>query len=453
MSQITEQQTARNKWFEYRAQEFLLKLTEVLRSEHPDDDDDHYDKVELVNVWPFIMIEAEKLAPVDLERYGGEEFKSFMSQDISVLIDKYPHLLLHARMSLKRQKEDRERKEQKKRKLEESAGGSAGVDASIRAAGGNAGVDAMERALRQARPGPCPRMMSLMYQTRIKKLVEKNRELETAVAGWKSDFEFAQARAAGASGAGMGTGVNARAPARGSDHDGPLGSVSLRECPLVQVLDDKRVIEPYLKRIKVLKEESSHLKKQIQDESEAYVQAIRFANIRKQDMNTEMWLARDKCERTESKNAELHKEISELKVEIAKLKGKRLDLPPHELDELLDVVKETIRKISDQKNLQEVKEKIEGENRFCCPLSTGLFEFPVVAPDGYTYEKEKIEQWIQVQLEENKYDRNRRGQWLSPKTGVLLTSRLLVPNFDIKSLMEEQIHKSLVEMRAKEVSR
>jgi len=313
-------------------------------------------------------MEAETLTLDYIEIYGGEKFKSFIAQDISVLHQHYPRLLLDAQTTVDN---ENKRKEQKKRKLEESAGGSAaggsaagGSAAGGSAAGGSAGVDAMETALLQARPGPCPRMMSLMYQKQIERLV-----------------------------------------------------------------------------------------KQIQDQSQVYEQAIRFANIRKQDMNTERWLALDKCERTESKNAELHKEISELKVEIAKLKGKRLDLPPRELDELLDVVKETIRKISDQKNLQEVKEKMEGENIFCCSLSGGLFEFPVLALDGYTYEKEKIEQWIEVQLDKNEVYVDRRGKWLSPKTGVLLPSTLLVPNFDIKSLMEEEIHKRLVEMRAKEVSR
>jgi len=377
MSQIIEEMTeaqkkAIAKWLLWRGQQYILEIQEAkdkeakekeharffrrLAGDYSNDDDDDAEEDEetrIAQAWVLVKREAETLTPDYIEIYGGEKFKSFIAQDISVLHQHYPRLLLDAQTTVDN---ENKRKEQKKRKLEESAGGSA--------AGGSAGVDAMETALLQARPGPCPRMMSLMYQKQIERLV-----------------------------------------------------------------------------------------KQIQDQSQVYEQAIRFAKIRKQDMNTERWLALDKCERTESKNAELHKEISELKVEIAKLKGKRLDLPPRELDELLDVVKETIRKISDQKNLQEVKEKMEGENIFCCSLSGGLFEFPVLALDGYTYEKEKIEQWIEVQLDKNEVYVDRRGKWLSPKTGVLLDSTLLVPNFDIKSLMEEEIHKRLVEMRAKEVSR
>jgi len=382
-----EQKKAFAKWLLWRGRQYILEMQEAknkeakekeharffrrLAGDYSNDDDDDAEEDEetrIAQAWQLVKMEAETLTLDYIEIYGGEKFKSFIAQDISVLHQHYPRLLLDAQTTVDN---ENKRKEQKKRKLEESAGGSAaggsaagGSAAGGSAAGGSAGVDAMETALLQARPGPCPRMMSLMYQKQIERLV-----------------------------------------------------------------------------------------KQIQDQSQVYEQAIRFANIRKQDMNTERWLALDKCERTESKNAELHKEISELKVEIAKLKGKRLDLPPRELDELLDVVKETIRKISDQKNLQEVKEKMEGENIFCCSLSGGLFEFPVLALDGYTYEKEKIEQWIEVQLDKNEVYVDRRGKWLSPKTGVLLPSTLLVPNFDIKSLMEEEIHKRLVEMRAKEVSR
>jgi hypothetical protein len=397
MSQIIEKMTEEQKkafakWLLWRGRQYILEMQEAknkeakekeharffrrLAGDYSNDDDDDAEEDEetrIAQAWQLVKMEAETLTLDYIEIYGGEKFKSFIAQDISVLHQHYPRLLLDAQTTVDN---ENKRKEQKKRKLEESAGGSAaggsaaggsaagGSAAGGSAAGGSAGVDAMETALLQARPGPCPRMMSLMYQKQIERLV-----------------------------------------------------------------------------------------KQIQDQSQVYEQAIRFANIRKQDMNTERWLALDKCERTESKNAELHKEISELKVEIAKLKGKRLDLPPRELDELLDVVKETIRKISDQKNLQEVKEKMEGENIFCCSLSGGLFEFPVLALDGYTYEKEKIEQWIEVQLDKNEVYVDRRGKWLSPKTGVLLPSTLLVPNFDIKSLMEEEIHKRLVEMRAKEVSR
>lgn len=156
--------------------------------------------------------------------------------------------------------------------------------------------------------------------------------------------------------------------------------------------------------------------------------------------------ARDACERAESKTAEL-------KAEIAKLKGQNLNLSPDELSELLDVVKETIRKISDQQNLLKVKKIMEDENRFCCPLSMGIYTEPVVAQDGHTYDKKAIETWIESQVKANEKHRARRGKWLSPNTKVLLDSKVLVPNFAMKSLMEEEIHQRVVKMRDTEVSR
>ena len=330
MSQITEQQTARKRWFDYRAQEYLLKRAEALGFENPagfeNPDDD--DEVGLVHAWQFIMIEAEKLAPVDLERYGGEEFKSFMSQDISVLIDKYPHLLLHARMGLKRQKEDRERKEQKKRKLEESAGGSA---AGGSAAGGSAGVDAMETALLQARPGPCPLMMSLTYQKRIERLVKRELDLVTAVAKWKSDFEFAQARA------------------------------------------------------------------------------------------------------TESSA-----QNEEFKQEIKKLKGQDLNLPADEMDQLIkdqELYHDRLLKLRVQRELEmrSVETVLEEDPDIVCSITGNVFEDPVVAQDGFTYERQAIEKWIRDKIYANRDNQFNPRKWNSPRTGAYFDSNVVFPNIDKKT--------------------
>jgi hypothetical protein len=76
------------------------------------------------------------------EIYSGEEFKSFIAQDISVLCDHYPDLLLDAQTRLNKANE---RREQNKRKLDtESAGGSAagGSAAGWSAAGAGARIDA-----------------------------------------------------------------------------------------------------------------------------------------------------------------------------------------------------------------------------------------------------------------------------------------------------------------------
>jgi hypothetical protein len=161
------QKIALDKWVGWRAEQFLqeekaAKEEEAKKKEdarlwrrlagdysNDDDDDDAEDDEEtrIAQAWELVKSEAENLSPDYLEIYGGEEFKSFIAQDISVLCDHYPDLLLHARMRLNK---TNERKAQKKRKLDtESAGGSAaggsaaGASAAgASAAGASAGIDA-----------------------------------------------------------------------------------------------------------------------------------------------------------------------------------------------------------------------------------------------------------------------------------------------------------------------
>jgi hypothetical protein len=60
---------------------------------------------------------------------------------------------------------------------------------------------------------------------------------------------------------------------------------------------------------------------------------------------------------------------------------------------------------------------------FVCPLTHELFEQPVVAADGHTYEAAYITQWLAV-----------RGT--SPTCGTQLPHTELVPNYTLRSLME-----------------
>jgi len=337
MSQITEHKTARNKWLIYRAQEYFLKQAEALGFENPEgfenpDEDD--DEVTRVLIWEFIIIEAEKLAPVDRKRYGGEEFDSFMAQDTSVLMYEYPDLLHHARMGLKRQKEDRERREHKRRKLTESAGGSAagGSAAGGSAAGGSAAGASSSAAGGSA--GPCPR---------IQELLEQNGELEAEL----------------------------------------------------------RQVKSQLDSVKVSDRES-------------------------------------------------RAENEQLKQRIEELMGRVLNLPEPRLRELLDTVVQSLRIISNKVHLGAVKTRLEGTHSFCCPISTDLYQDPVCAADGHTYERVKITNWIRVQLEKNLHN-NRRGTWQSPVTHIHQTYAQVHPNTTILSLMHEKIEEELIKMRVKEV--
>eukprot|EP00742_Colponemidia_sp_Colp-10_P010151 GILJ01011126.1.p1 GENE.GILJ01011126.1~~GILJ01011126.1.p1 ORF type:complete len:297 (-),score=23.25 GILJ01011126.1:281-1171(-) len=55
-----------------------------------------------------------------------------------------------------------------------------------------------------------------------------------------------------------------------------------------------------------------------------------------------------------------------------------------------------------------------------CPISHDMMVYPVVAQDGYTYERECIEQWL-------------NHSNVSPLTGLQITDKTLYPNYNIRS--------------------
>ena len=60
---------------------------------------------------------------------------------------------------------------------------------------------------------------------------------------------------------------------------------------------------------------------------------------------------------------------------------------------------------------------------FVCPITHELMEIPVVAQDGFTYEKTAIEDWM-------------RHKQTSPKTNEPIEA-VLMPNFNIRTLITE----------------
>jgi hypothetical protein len=61
---------------------------------------------------------------------------------------------------------------------------------------------------------------------------------------------------------------------------------------------------------------------------------------------------------------------------------------------------------------------------FRCPITTDRMLDPVVAADGHTYERAAIEQWLAKSAK-------------SPMTGSVLGSRILTPNFTLRSMIAE----------------
>ena len=60
-----------------------------------------------------------------------------------------------------------------------------------------------------------------------------------------------------------------------------------------------------------------------------------------------------------------------------------------------------------------------------CPLSLEIFQDPVIAADGHSYERREIELWFA------------RGKTTSPKTNEELPNAFLVPNRHLKAMCQQ----------------
>jgi len=65
-----------------------------------------------------------------------------------------------------------------------------------------------------------------------------------------------------------------------------------------------------------------------------------------------------------------------------------------------------------------------GTEQLCCPLTLEIMAHPVIAADGMTYERSEIEKWF---AENN----------TSPMTGEVVANKVLIPNYAIKSLIDD----------------
>lgn len=65
----------------------------------------------------------------------------------------------------------------------------------------------------------------------------------------------------------------------------------------------------------------------------------------------------------------------------------------------------------------------EVKKNMTCPISFNIFRDPVIAVDGYTYERKYIEDWFTISMK-------------SPMTGEFLSSSLVIPNHTIKSIIK-----------------
>jgi hypothetical protein len=76
-------------------------------------------------------------------------------------------------------------------------------------------------------------------------------------------------------------------------------------------------------------------------------------------------------------------------------------------------------------------------NSFLCPIGSELMREPVMAADGHTYERVRIEEWI----------RRKGDSAKSPKTNERLAHTMLNKNHTLKASIDEAIENVMRELR------
>lgn len=70
-----------------------------------------------------------------------------------------------------------------------------------------------------------------------------------------------------------------------------------------------------------------------------------------------------------------------------------------------------------------VFETEEVKKNMTCPISFNIFQDPVIAVDGHTYERKYIEDWFKASMK-------------SPMTGESLSSTFIIPNHTVRSIIK-----------------
>lgn len=81
----------------------------------------------------------------------------------------------------------------------------------------------------------------------------------------------------------------------------------------------------------------------------------------------------------------------------------------------------------------ELNQAIEDQtpNDILCPISLEVLEDPVIAADGFSYERRSIEQWFQGG------PRGNNNRYISPKTSLPLDHRNLITNYALRGVIQE----------------
>ena len=108
-------------------------------------------------------------------------------------------------------------------------------------------------------------------------------------------------------------------------------------------------------------------------------------------------------------------------------------------------VEKKARRARKRRNKAAEEAVAEGQNTFRCPIGLGLMKDPVVAADGHTYERDKIEAWFASSEFSDLPVK-------SPKTNLLLEHTMLIPNHALQSVIQDAVDNKIASMRPRERS-
>ena len=179
------------------------------------------------------------------------------------------------------------------------------------------------------------------------------------------------------------------------------------------------------------------------DERARAERAERSLREKEQELQQEKREHQQKTRELQNKTRELDAAKGErdaAKAEVARLRGTGIGcLSVEELKQLKSDIKsaheEGTRRVEQELKRREVEKALEETNDlFVCPVSQALMKDPVVAADGYTYERASIEEWI----------RQAGGRTpKSPSTNLPLANTSLTPSHTFKSAIFEAVDNEL----------
>ncbi|XP_076437330.1 WD repeat, SAM and U-box domain-containing protein 1-like [Babylonia areolata] len=83
-----------------------------------------------------------------------------------------------------------------------------------------------------------------------------------------------------------------------------------------------------------------------------------------------------------------------------------------------------------EKSAGQAKDTVEGLNELLCPITMEMMRDPVIAADGYTYDRRAIQQWLES------------GKDRSPMTNAVLSHKHLTPNHTLKMLIHKHLEQA-----------